>query len=311
MRYLIAIVFIFSFYSCEKDITIDLPKNDSKLVIEGRIESGSAPFVILSNSVSFFDEINFETLEKSIVTDAKVFVNDGTKKIELSVICSNDSALLPLLPIISQETGIPLSLLQNIKYCVFTDPTFSMIGDKGKNYELTVEHKGKVYTSTTQIPVPVPLDTVKFKEDKERPGYGFLNVVMSEPAGLGNCYRWFSKRLTKDTRFLSYLGSSFEDKFIDGKTFNYDVFRPQEVNSTKPEDLGDARFRYLPNDTVVVKFCSIDKNVFEFFRSFETEAGNNGNPFAAPNTIKTNIKGGAIGVWAGYGAWERTYYLGE
>ena len=66
MRYLIAIVFIFSFYSCEKDITIDLPKNDSKLVIEGRIESGSAPFVILSNSVSFFDEINFETLEKSI-----------------------------------------------------------------------------------------------------------------------------------------------------------------------------------------------------------------------------------------------------
>ncbi|MFZ4614090.1 MAG: hypothetical protein ACOYNH_10445, partial [Bacteroidia bacterium] len=142
-------------------------------------------------------------------------------------------------------------------------------------------------------------------------GYGFLNVVMSEPAGLGNCYRWFSKRLTKDTRFLSYLGSSFEDKFIDGKTFNYDVFRPQEVNSTKPEDLGDARFRYLPNDTVVVKFCSIDKNVFEFFRSFETEAGNNGNPFAAPNTIKTNIKGGAIGVWAGYGAWERTYYLGQ
>ena len=113
MKHLFALFLVFSFVSCEKDITIDLPQNEAKLVIEGRIESGSTPFVILSNSVSFFDEINFETLEKSIVTDAEVFVSDGIKKIKLSAICSNDSALIPLLPLISQETGIPLSLLQS------------------------------------------------------------------------------------------------------------------------------------------------------------------------------------------------------
>jgi hypothetical protein len=27
-----------------------------------------------------------------------------------------------------------------------------------------------------------------------------------------------------------------------------------------------------------------------------------GNPFASPITIRSNIQGGAIGVWGGYGA---------
>ncbi len=33
----------------------------------------------------------------------------------------------------------------------------------------------------------------------------------------------------------------------------------------------------------------------------ETEVSNNGNPFAAPTAIKSNISGGALGYWGGYG----------
>jgi hypothetical protein len=52
----------------------------------------------------------------------------------------------------------------------------------------------------------------------------------------------------------------------------------------------------------VVKFCTIDHEAFEYLRTFETEVMNNGNPFAAPSSVKTNITGGALGAWIGYGA---------
>lgn len=309
IKKLIFILLIFINFSCEKDVTIDLPTTEAKLVVEGRIETGMPPYVILTKSVGFFEEANLESLEKSIVTDARVYVDDGNQKIELQTICSTDSALIPFLPIIAQELGLSLSILQSIKYCIYIDPLNRIIGSNGGKYNLSIDYLNKKYTSTCSIPNPVKLDTIFYKTDKEKPNYGFLNVQLSEPKGLGNCYRWFSKRITKDSRYLSYLGASFEDKFIDGKTFSFDVFRPQEQGSSKPDDKGDGRFRYLPNDTVQIKFCSIDKDVFEFFRSFETEVGNNGNPFSAPNTIKTNIKGGALGVWAGYGTWKKTVFL--
>ena len=51
----------------------------------------------------------------------------------------------------------------------------------------------------------------------------------------------------------------------------------------------------------MVKFCSIDRNTFEFWRTEETQVQNNGNPFGSPAPISGNIKGG-LGIWGGYAA---------
>ena len=53
--------------------------------------------------------------------------------------------------------------------------------------------------------------------------------------------------------------------------------------------------------TIVIKFCTIDLPHFNFWESFEIAAFNEGNPFSAPATINSNIQGGGIGVWGGYG----------
>src|SRR5688572_23112344 len=40
--------------SCEKEITVDLPITDPKVVVEGTIETGEPPFVLLTRTQSYF-----------------------------------------------------------------------------------------------------------------------------------------------------------------------------------------------------------------------------------------------------------------
>jgi hypothetical protein len=60
----------------------------------------------------------------------------------------------------------------------------------------------------------------------------------------------------------------------------------------------DQNFFYRLGDTIQIKFCSIGNREFEFYNTFEAALGTNGNPFASPIIIKSNIEGG-LGVWCG------------
>jgi hypothetical protein len=171
----------------------------------------------------------------------------------------------------------------------------NIFGEIGETYDLVINADGKQLTSVTTIPQPVALDSLWFKLEFDI--YGFIWAKLTEPAGLGNAYRWFTKRLNQDGSFLAPWGSAFEDKFIDGTSFEFAYNRPdtQYEETNQPE--GENYFKI--GDTIVVKFCSIDIPHYQFWRTFETQAVNNGNPFAAPTSIKTNINGG-LGIWGGY-----------
>ena len=91
---------------------------------------------------------------------------------------------------------------------------------------------------------------------------------------------------------------------MDGKSFDFAFDRgydPTEANYYKdlPEDL---RGYYTKNDTIFIRFCSIDYYSYRFYTTYETALGNNGNPFAAPVAILSNIDNGGLGVWSGLGA---------
>jgi hypothetical protein len=122
---------------------------------------------------------------------------------------------------------------------------------------------------------------------------------MTEPAGLGNCYRWFAKRIHKDSSFIAPRGSTFDDKFIDGQSFDFAYNRGRLPNSTAADDTNDESGFFKKGDTVVVKFCTVTRESFRFWSTAEEQASNNGNPFASAQPIESNITGG-IGIWEGY-----------
>ena len=262
--------------SCETDITVTLPHTDSQLVIEGYVSSGAAPYVFVTRSADYFDPLDSASLVAHLVFDALVLVSDGVTTDTLAGTLDTDFTI-PWVYKSTRLTGIP-----------------------GRSYSLTVIAGTDTLHSVTQVPYLVPLDSVWFKVDGNRDSLGYAWAHLTDPDTLGNGYRWFAKRIGKDNDFIAPIGSVFEDKFINGKSFDFGYNRGAPPNSTADEDENEERGYFKKGDTIAVKFCTIDRRHFLFWRSVETQFSNNGNPFSSPGTIESNIEGG-LGIWGGYG----------
>ena len=63
MRYSYLVIVIIIFISCSKEVTVDLPAPEEKFVVEGSIENGSAPLIILTRSQPYFSSISLDQLD--------------------------------------------------------------------------------------------------------------------------------------------------------------------------------------------------------------------------------------------------------
>lgn len=289
--------------SCEKEIEIELPEYEEKLVIEGRIEEGMPPIVFLSKSQDYFDETNQETFANSYTTDAVVTVTEGSNEVQLDILCSSD---LPpeFQAMLAGMLGIDASVLQTIDVCGFVGLNNQAIwGEVGKTYHLKVEYQGETYTSTTSIVEPLAPDSVYFKLDGNDTRYGYAYATITDPGGVLNAYRWQARRINQvdgedeDPSFKTPFGSAFDDEFFDGLTFEFGFPRPTDFD----EDFESDDFGYYEiGDSVAVKFNSVDYDAAKVIIKVEAQAFTAGNPFAAPADVPTNIEGGALGFWVGY-----------
>jgi hypothetical protein len=258
------------FSSCQKNIDVKIPDYVQKLVVEGKIDNGDHPQVYLSYTVPYFGN-HTQSLSEFAVKGAFVTVTDGF---------TTDTLRDPF--------GQGYTYLAS-----------NMIGIEGRTYNLTIHLNGKTYTAQTTIYPQVKLDSLWFKPTLD--SLGFIWARMTEPATPGDHYRWFAKRIGKDQTFLAPLGSAFDDKFINGKTFDFAYDRAVLQGSTAADDNNIERGYFKRGDQVVVKFCTIGEKEFLFFRSYDANIVSNGNPFAAPSNLQSNINGeNVLGVWCGY-----------
>ncbi|MEY4595015.1 MAG: hypothetical protein RIQ47_1425 [Bacteroidota bacterium] len=277
------------FSGCEKTVTVELPNVDDKIVVEGYIETGQPPYVILSRSLDFFGTVNLNSIVQNTIQGATVTVSDGF-----------------ITDTLQQIPGFGVYVSQQLT------------GTPGRTYYLIVRADGEILTAKTLLPNPVELDSVWWKVDGQRDSLGFAWAHLSDPDTLGNYYRWFARRINrytygelagqqKDSIFIAPLGSVFEDKFINGRSFDFNAARGRLRNSDKEDDLNEESFFFKRGDTIVVKFTSIDRAHFEFWRSEETQVSNNGNPFGSITPITSNINGG-LGIWGAYSTTFDTIY---
>ena len=286
MKKLLYILFVsVLFASCEENISLDLPREDPRVVVDGYVETGLPPYVILSRSSSYFDPINPTALNSFAESGAIVTLNDGfttVRLVELDTVV-NGINLKGFYAALDSVTKLP-----------------TMFGVEGRTYQLTITTKNnQQLTSTAKLQPHIALDSTWFKVQENLDSLGLAWARLTDPDSVGNCYRWLAKRITKDNLFLAPLGSAFEDKFINGQSFVFNAFRGQIPNSTKPDDIKEEAGLFKKGDTIIVKFCAVDRGTFEFWRDAETQISNNGSPFAVPSNIKTNINGG-LGVFATY-----------
>ncbi|MFY7965553.1 MAG: DUF4249 domain-containing protein [Chitinophagaceae bacterium] len=268
--------------SCEKDIDFKTNQTNDVLVVDGIIEDGKAPQIILTKSLNYFSAINANIVANSFVHNAIITINDGNITSKL------------------KEVEVPLGIGYSLYYYTndAATPATNIYGVQGKKYDLKIISNGAEYTSTTTIPfLTKKCDSLWWKPVPNNPdtSLALLMGKFTDPPGLGNYIRYFTQ--INDGAFLPGEKSAFEDQVIDGTTYSIQI--EQGIDRNNPVEDKDKGY-FHRGDTVTLKFCNTDKATYTFWNTWEFAIQSIGNPFSTPNKVLGNISNGALGVFSGY-----------
>ena len=266
--------------SCTKPITIDTGDFDKKLVIEGYIENGDYPWVMLTKNLPFFGTITPDKFDEVFINkdDAVVIVSDGlisdTLEYEID----------------------PLMLQGKMVWPPVRFKGHKIKGEVGKKYYLTVIHEGQEYTATTSISTPYRADTIWFVLEPKEDSLGYIHTIIHDNPDEINYYRYYTKRLGKDHYYTPGLMSIWDDRYFNGMDFEFILWRGRGIEMNYGEDDPEDTFFKL-GDTVSIKSCMMDHDSYWFWKTLGSR-----------ETL-SNIypKGVALGVWCGYGVEFHTF----
>ncbi len=285
--------------ACEENLTIDIPAGQEQLVVEGHIEQGAPPVVVLTRSMPVFAGFSPADIEASFVHGAQVVVSSAGRSYTLKEVPA--AAFWPeLRRVVSEQYAIPEARLtsgSNFIFYVYTSEEF--LGELGKSYQLRISHGGRVLTSSTTIPYLNPLQELFLQPhpDPRQDSLFTLFYRYRDPDTLGNSVRYFTKR-NGEPFYPGYFSSVFNDELINGIQ---NLSFPLDRGEPRGREVDLATYSYFgKGDTIVVRWAAIDIEHYRFWYTLENERNNNGSPIGSPNTTRSNINGG-LGVWGGYG----------
>ncbi len=295
------------FASCNKVIDLDLPPVEEAIVVEGFIENGVPPYVLLTRNSSFFGGVDLNDLGKYFVNGAYIRVANATDTIQLIEICVQD---LPADVQAQAAAAFGFSFedstaeIPNI--CIYTVPNIISyylgdtagvyVGKLNTYYDLLIEVDGKTLTATTYIPGTLDISLgIRPNDNPTRDSLVSVLVTYSDPDTTGNFLRYSTKR-NSESFYYPLSASAYDDNLVNGQT----VTLPVERGQPEEDDIERETYGYFwRGDTVQVKFSSLSKSHYDFWRTIENDGGD--SPFSTPTKIKTNINGG-LGIWGGYGS---------
>ena len=210
-------------------------------------------------------------------------------------------AVLPQVPTdvtvtLTMPNGTPVPLVFNPNYKALIDTASGekfhshigrdpLVARAGDVFKIDVrDTKGRHITGTTTMMAPIPIDSVEYKfNDKtgtNRKAYFLTNF--RDPASPDDCYRLqlhkgdpTKKALLKSPE----VDMSVQDRLLNGQPFV----------------LGTS-YRFNAGDTVTATLYHTDIAYYRFRQSVRDARGANGNPFAQPSAIYSNVQGG-VGIF--------------
>ncbi|MFN8310723.1 MAG: DUF4249 family protein [Chitinophagales bacterium] len=313
-RLLIVIIAGLFVASCTKEITGKLPDTGTHLVVDGYIESGQPPIVLLTRSSKVFGDLNINNISSFFIHGAKVTVTkDSVQQFHLEEICLRDLPLADTQKVqLLRALGISVfdsSAVPDV--CAYSLPAGDLLnyfsgggctlcGELDHRYDLKIEANGQTITSYTTIPSGNPVDSlgISYPAAPALDSFAGVTLTVTVPPTYGHFIRYWTKR-NNEPFYLPQTQSVYDDKLFIGKTFTLPVERGYPpTQKVDPEKFG----YFMKGDTVTIKWSHIDSRTFDFFYSLESDGSN--TPFTSYLVARSNINGG-LGVWAGYGT---SYY---
>ena len=247
-------------------------ENCEEIVVEGWIESGGAPVVMLSRTFTVTTEEETDEDESIVLPWGKVTVSDGTQ----SVILTGDydeRYFPPYIYSTSRIKGVP-----------------------GRTYRLTVEYGDRVLTAQTTIPMPDSLEAFTVTPCAEADSMYQITAYYDDDPSTKDYYMFFTRIYNREKRYFpSYLSVTDDERL---SLHNKQVVQPGMHLMTSD------RHKYRPyfheGDSVQVKFAKIDETTYRIQKAYHEMVSLSSNPvFTSDLSMPTNIEGG-LGFWCGY-----------
>ncbi|MBP5484137.1 MAG: DUF4249 family protein [Bacteroidales bacterium] len=265
MKRLIPILMLFT-VACT---TEHLPRDPERLVVEGWIDSGGEPVVMVTSPVTATEvPQGVDDLAQHMYYKAYVTVLDENTGQEVTLTARKDSRYLP-----------PL---------IYT--TDEMKGVPGHRYTLKVMYGNRVAKASALIPEPVPLEDVIVSKSVQSDTMYVVTAYFDDPSGY---HRFFTMVEGKNTM---YLPSVLSGQSATNRAGAVSVMRGWDIYDTRRMPL------YRLGETVRIKFCAVEEIIWQYWDCFDaiSTIGTNGF-FPISANPPTNMTG-AYGYWAGYGA---------
>lgn len=251
---------------------VKLPDASQQLVVDGWIETGKGPVVMVTTSVPVGSVIgNKEDLRKHIVTWGKVTVSDGERDVVLTGMVNEDY------------------------FPPYIYTTSSIRGEAGKTYNLTVEYGGRTVTAVTTVPEEAHLKNIKVRRGNNNDEGYYITATLKDNPETKDYYRIFIKRHGKDSTYIpSFLGLINDEILKDSEDeipVNNYIDNTEKSQSTL----------FAADDYVYIRCCAIDETAYCYWKDFDDISMSQNPLFPVTSRIRSNIKGG-LGHWSGYGS---------
>lgn len=256
------------FWSCEKS---GFEPVEPCIVVEGWIENGGFPVVILTKSFPISSTYHdIDDWDESLIRWAKVTISDGEQSVVLTG--KIDKGYFP----------------------PYIYTTGNMRGEAGKSYSLQVEYKDFYATATTTI--PTSCTDVKYKVEKSADSDTLYQVSAEfyDNPETSDQYVFFNRRGADNKQFLvSYLGC-VSDETCQGLT-KIPVYCGHSAT-----DIAYYTPYFTLGDSVTLKLSQVDRSSYDFWDDYVKTLSLSNNMFLySSQRIRYNIHGGA-GYWCGY-----------
>lgn len=297
--------------SCEKNITLDLPAPKPYLVVYGVVEPDSLIKVSISRNSAYFDPVDLNAVLNLLDYRATVIAS-CTDTSGNTVYDTLRPIQFPEFPIVQYWT-------------VFNYAGRQLRGRHNTAYHLRILHPDHEIIATTLVPPPSRMDSLWTRtraqiQRQANPSFTpsardsqlvQLYYRYRDPITPGDQVRVFTKS-NGEFQWSTAFNSVYDDQYFNGQAIDFVLPRGKEAylfnDSTTFEEFG----LFETGDTIDIKWASIDRTGFLFWRSLAQAAGGGGGPFGAQPTVTTNLKavrGGALGLWAGYGSVHYRYIV--
>jgi hypothetical protein len=158
-----------------------------------------------------------------------------------------------------------------------------LAGIPGHSYELFIKVDGREFTSTSIMPDPVSIDSILTEKSVFGGSDLFAVPYYLDPMTKGNYYK-----LTQSVNHKAVKGYDIRsDEVVNGQVSKFPLYYDTDNDSGNP--------KIHPGDSVSVSLQTIDRNVYEFYRTLQETIDQNSAALANP---LTNIKGGALGYFS-------------